>query len=298
MLADARRRERLTRAERLASLTGRTPSDSCEPAPPCESRFPRRCPPLGPAPLAALERALSGDDLESRRGHRVARRGRPTDGAPRCRGGPSRPGLGADRHLLAQGVPAGHQPLSRPLHLLHLPQGPRRSRRVDDAARGDPRLVRARPAAWLHRGAHVPRRQTRGGVPRLPRDARRASGIAPPSSTSTRACEIALDAGLLPHTNAGVLTRDEMARLRPVNVSLGLMLENVSPAAARARRCRTTGRPTRSPAVRLQMLREAGELRIPFTTGILIGIGETRRSASTPCSPSATCTARTATSRK
>jgi FO synthase len=89
-----------------------------------------------------------------------------------------------------------------------------------------------------------------------------------------RACEIALDAGLLPHTNAGILTAAEMARLKAVNVSLGLMLENVSP------RLRGRGEvhqwaPDKEPAVRLRMLREAGELRIPFTTGILIGIGET-----------------------
>jgi FO synthase len=89
-----------------------------------------------------------------------------------------------------------------------------------------------------------------------------------------RACEIALEAGLLPHTNAGILTRDEMARLRRVNVSLGLMLENVSP------RLRGRGEvhqwaPDKDPDVRLRMLREAGELRIPFTTGLLIGIGET-----------------------
>jgi FO synthase len=89
-----------------------------------------------------------------------------------------------------------------------------------------------------------------------------------------RACTIALAAGLLPHTNAGVLTRDEMAALRDVNVSLGLMLENVSP------RLRGRGQvhqwaPDKDPAVRLRMLREAGELRIPFTTGLLIGIGET-----------------------
>ncbi len=89
-----------------------------------------------------------------------------------------------------------------------------------------------------------------------------------------RACRIALDCGLLPHTNAGILSRDEMARLRPVNVSLGLMLENVSP------RLRGRGQvhqwaPDKEPAVRLRMVREAGELRIPFTTGLLIGIGET-----------------------
>jgi FO synthase len=89
-----------------------------------------------------------------------------------------------------------------------------------------------------------------------------------------RACVIALEAGLLPHSNAGILTRDEMRALKPVNVSLGLMLENVSP------RLRGRGEvhqwaPDKEPGVRLRMLREAGELAIPFTTGLLIGIGET-----------------------
>src|SRR2546428_2949729 len=89
-----------------------------------------------------------------------------------------------------------------------------------------------------------------------------------------RAATIALDAGLLPHTNAGLLTREEMARLKDVNVSLWLMLENVSP------RLRGRGEvhqwaPDKEPALRLRMLREAGELQIPFTTGLLIGIGET-----------------------
>jgi len=89
-----------------------------------------------------------------------------------------------------------------------------------------------------------------------------------------RACTIALDAGLLPHTNAGILTRAEMERLKDVNVSLGLMLESVSP------RLRGRGEvhqwaPDKEPSVRLRMLCEAGELQIPFTTGLLLGIGET-----------------------
>ncbi|HYD47163.1 MAG TPA: 7,8-didemethyl-8-hydroxy-5-deazariboflavin synthase CofG [Terriglobales bacterium] len=88
------------------------------------------------------------------------------------------------------------------------------------------------------------------------------------------ACRIALEQQMLPHTNAGVMSRDEMARLRPLNVSMGLMLENVSP------RLRAKGEahyyaPDKDPRLRLQMLEEAGELRIPFTTGILLGIGET-----------------------
>jgi len=88
------------------------------------------------------------------------------------------------------------------------------------------------------------------------------------------ACEIALAEGLLPHTNAGIMTGGEIQRLRPLNASMGLMLENVSP------RLRQRGgvhqwAPDKDPAVRLRMLEEAGELRVPFTTGILLGIGET-----------------------
>ncbi len=89
-----------------------------------------------------------------------------------------------------------------------------------------------------------------------------------------RACGTALAEGLLPHTNAGIMSRDEMTMLRPLNASMGLMLESISP------RLRQSGgvhqwAPDKDPAVRLRMIDEAGELRIPFTTGILIGIGDT-----------------------
>ena len=90
-----------------------------------------------------------------------------------------------------------------------------------------------------------------------------------------RACEIALSYGLLPHTNAGVLSYDEMKQLKSVNVSLGLMLENISPRLCQKGMPHFSA-PDKHPAVRVRMLREAGELEIPFTTGILIGIGETR----------------------
>ncbi|MBI3768987.1 MAG: 7,8-didemethyl-8-hydroxy-5-deazariboflavin synthase CofG [Deltaproteobacteria bacterium] len=89
------------------------------------------------------------------------------------------------------------------------------------------------------------------------------------------ACEIALAAGLLPHTNAGLLTSEEMRLLRPVNASLGLMLENVSPRL-RARGMPHQHAPDKEPARRLAMIAEAGRLHIPFTTGILLGIGETQ----------------------
>jgi FO synthase len=86
----------------------------------------------------------------------------------------------------------------------------------------------------------------------------------------------ALEHGLLPHTNAGVLTREDMQRLKPCNVSLGLMLENVSPRLCEKGMPHYRA-PDKRPERRLRMLEEAGELQIPFTTGILVGIGETRR---------------------
>ena len=89
-----------------------------------------------------------------------------------------------------------------------------------------------------------------------------------------RACEMAIEHGFLPHTNAGVLSRNEMQLLQPLNVSLGLMLENVSPRLTE-RGMPHFSAPDKHPSVRLKMIREAGELSIAFTTGILIGIGET-----------------------
>jgi len=88
------------------------------------------------------------------------------------------------------------------------------------------------------------------------------------------ASEISLKEGLFPHTNAGNLTKSEMSELKKTNVSLGLMLENSSE--------RLSGKdmphqfaPSKNPKARLRVLEDAGELGIPITTGILIGIGET-----------------------
>ena len=87
-------------------------------------------------------------------------------------------------------------------------------------------------------------------------------------------CKVALLMGFLPHTNAGILTFDEMAKLKEVNVSMGLMLEQVTPALLE-----TVHRnaPSKIPEVRSQQLVWAGELQIPFTTGLLLGIGESDR---------------------
>ena len=87
------------------------------------------------------------------------------------------------------------------------------------------------------------------------------------------ACERALERGLLPHTNLGVLSREDLARLREVTASQGLMLESVS---ERLMDTVHAGSPSKHPARRLETIRAAGELRIPFTSGILVGIGETR----------------------
>jgi FO synthase len=83
------------------------------------------------------------------------------------------------------------------------------------------------------------------------------------------ACERALHRGMLPHTNLGVLPRDDLARLREVTASQGLMLESVNPDLVVHQ-----GSPTKHPERRLETIRAAGELRIPFTSGILVGIGE------------------------
>jgi len=86
--------------------------------------------------------------------------------------------------------------------------------------------------------------------------------------------EQALATGLLPHTNAGILSRHDMQKLRRVNVSLGLMLESVSERLCE-RGMPHHKAPDKRPRKRLRMTEEAGELGIPFTSGILIGIGET-----------------------
>jgi len=83
------------------------------------------------------------------------------------------------------------------------------------------------------------------------------------------------ETSLLPHLNPGVLTRADFDLLRPVSASMGLMLETTSDRLSR-RGGPHFGSPDKLPARRLETLRLAGEARVPFTTGILIGIGETR----------------------
>ena len=83
------------------------------------------------------------------------------------------------------------------------------------------------------------------------------------------------ETGLLPHLNPGVMSRDELLALRPVAASMGIMLETTAERLA-ARGGPHWASPDKAPARRLETMRHAGELAIPFTSGILIGIGETR----------------------
>ena len=84
------------------------------------------------------------------------------------------------------------------------------------------------------------------------------------------------ETGLLPHLNAGTMTPQELARSKPLAPSMGIMLESAAERLC-AKGMPHFGSPDKAPAVRLQTLEDAGKARIPFTTGILIGIGETRR---------------------
>jgi FO synthase len=88
-----------------------------------------------------------------------------------------------------------------------------------------------------------------------------------------RACRIAFEGGILPHTNAGILSESEMSELRPWNASMGLMLESTS-TRLREKGMAHYYSPDKDPDLRIRMHEQAGELRIPFTSGILLGIGE------------------------
>ena len=111
---------------------------------------------------------------------------------------------------------------------------------------------------------------------RAARDELAALGCSTTIEYLERAARAVLDeTGLLPHLNPGILEAADYERLRPVSASMGLMLETTSERLSR-RGGPHFGSPDKQPAVRLAVLRRAGEARVPFTTGLLIGIGETR----------------------
>ena len=149
---------------------------------------------------------------------------------------------------------------------------------------GDPGAWTMRPdeiAAWSRRGHELGCKEALmclGDKPEVAFKEYRATldelGVRSTIEYVGRACEIAIEQGLLPHTNAGLMTREEMAMLRPLNASMGLMLESISPRL-RAKGGVHQAAPDKDPAMRMKMIDEAGELKIPFTSGILLGIGET-----------------------
>jgi len=103
----------------------------------------------------------------------------------------------------------------------------------------------------------------------------RAQGFARTLDYLAAMCELVLEkTGLLPHANPGVMDRSALERLKESNASVGLMLENVSPRLMRDGLPHAKA-PDKVPALRLRTIEEAGKLSIAFTTGILIGIGET-----------------------
>jgi FO synthase len=137
-------------------------------------------------------------------------------------------------------------------------------------------IARAGRAAGCHEALF-----TLGDTPELryaaARTALRRLGYASTVEYLAAMCELVLaETGLLPHVNAGIMTEDEIASLRRVSVSQGIMLESVA-----QRLCEPGGphfgSPDKDPQVRLTMIEAAGRRRVPFTSGILIGIGETRR---------------------
>ncbi len=106
------------------------------------------------------------------------------------------------------------------------------------------------------------------------RDWLKENGFKTTAEYLIHASEMALDTGLFPHTNAGNLSYEEMKELKKTNVSMGVMLENIS------ERLTKRGMPhylaaSKRPKARLEVLENSGKLKIPMTTGILVGIGET-----------------------
>jgi FO synthase len=111
---------------------------------------------------------------------------------------------------------------------------------------------------------------------RVAREELAALGCATTLEYLARCAKVVLEeTGLLPHLNPGVMTRDELVALRPVAASMGVMLETTAERLA-ARGGPHWASPDKVPSRRLETMHLAGELAIPFTSGILVGIGETR----------------------
>jgi len=105
------------------------------------------------------------------------------------------------------------------------------------------------------------------------RDWLKENGFSSTAEYLAHSSEMALKGGLFPHTNAGNLTKDEMRELKKTNVSMGLMLENASERLSGKNMVHQFA-PSKNPNARIKILQNAGELKIPMTTGLLLGIGE------------------------
>jgi FO synthase len=160
-------------------------------------------------------------------------------------------------------------------HYCTFAQPPRRGERAYMTADEVLAIAQAGAAAGCHEALF-----TLGDKPELRYKAARQELAALGCETTieylARMAQLVLDeTGLLPHVNPGVMAAEELAVLRGVSASQGIMLETASDRLSE-RGGPHFGSPDKAPAVRLETLRLAGELRVPFTTGILIGIGETR----------------------
>jgi FO synthase len=160
-------------------------------------------------------------------------------------------------------------------HYCTFAQPPRRGERAYMTADEVLAVARAGAEAGCHEALF-----TLGDKPELryraARDELAALGCGTTIEYLARMAELVLsEAGLLPHLNPGVMTRAELELLRPVSASMGLMLESTSLRLAE-KGMPHHGSPDKLPAARLETIRLAGELAVPFTTGILIGIGDTR----------------------
>src|SRR6266513_6119406 len=157
-----------------------------------------------------------------------------------------------------------------------LPRRPRRGERAYMSGDEVLEVARAGAAAGCREALF-----TLGDKPelryRVARDELAARGCTTTLEYLARCARLVLDeTGLLPHVNPGVLSREDALALRPVSASQGLMLETTAARLAE-RGGPHWASPDKLPARRLATIEAAGEARVPFTTGILIGIGETRR---------------------
>jgi FO synthase len=160
-------------------------------------------------------------------------------------------------------------------HYCTFAQPPRRGERAYMCADEVLAVARAGAAAGCHEALF-----TLGDKPelryRVAREELAELGCETTIEYLTRMCELVLEqTGLLPHANPGVMTRGELALLREVSASQGIMLETISERLGE-RGGPHHGSPDKAPARRIETIEAAGELDVPFTTGILIGIGETR----------------------